>query len=88
MIYVRTCAYNAEKTLKRAIDSILQQTYQNFEYHILENGSSDGTGASVTMRNVINGSFPITIKSTEIFRKTLTFGIFPIVSRKVTIFAF
>ncbi len=47
MIYVRTCAYNAEKTLKRAIDSILQQTYQNFEYHILENGSSDGTGAII-----------------------------------------
>ncbi len=47
MIYVRTCAYNAEKTLKRAIDSILQQTYQDFEYHILENGSSDGTGAII-----------------------------------------
>ena len=51
MIYVRTCAYNAEKTLKRAIDSILQQTYQDFEYHILENGSSDGTDRKSTRLN-------------------------------------
>lgn len=44
MIYVRTHAYNAEKTLERAVDSILSQTYQNFEYHILDNGSTDQTG--------------------------------------------
>ncbi len=44
MIYVRTHAYNAEKTLERAIDSILNQTYQNFEYHILDHGSTDRTG--------------------------------------------
>lgn len=44
MIYIRTHAYNAEKTLKRAIDSILRQTYPNFEYHILDNGSTDKTG--------------------------------------------
>lgn len=47
MIYIRTCAYNAEKTLKRAMDSVLQQTYQDFEYHVLDNGSSDGTGAII-----------------------------------------
>jgi len=44
MIYIRTCAYNAAKTLKRTIESILQQTYQDFEYHILDNGSTDRTG--------------------------------------------
>jgi len=38
-----TMAYNAEKTLPRAIDSILGQTFQNFEYYILNNGSLDGT---------------------------------------------
>lgn len=43
MIYIRTAAYNAEKTLKRAVDSVLNQTYQNFEYHILEHGSTDRT---------------------------------------------
>ncbi|MDD5900940.1 MAG: glycosyltransferase family 2 protein [Lachnospiraceae bacterium] len=43
MIYVRTCAYNAEKTLKRAIESILSQTYRDFLFYILDNGSTDGT---------------------------------------------
>ena len=43
MIYVRTCAYNAEKTLKRAIESILNQTYGDFRFYILDNGSTDGT---------------------------------------------
>lgn len=45
MIYIRTKAYNAEKTLQQAVDSVLNQTYRNFEYHILDNGSNDKTGA-------------------------------------------
>ena len=44
MIYVRTCAYNAEKTIKRAMDSVLNQTYGEFTYYVLDNGSSDKTG--------------------------------------------
>lgn len=44
MIYVRTCAYNAEKTLRRAMDSILNQTYGELTYYVLDNGSSDKTG--------------------------------------------
>ncbi len=44
MIYIRTHAYNAEKTLRRTIESVLKQTYSNFEYHILDNGSRDKTG--------------------------------------------
>lgn len=47
MIYIRTCAYNAEKTLRQAVDSVLNQTCQDFEYHILDNGSTDGTGELV-----------------------------------------
>jgi glycosyltransferase involved in cell wall biosynthesis len=38
-----TAAYNGEKTLQRTIDSIKAQTHQNFEYFILNDGSSDGT---------------------------------------------
>lgn len=44
MIYVRTCAYNAEKTIDRTIESILKQTYRDFTYYILDNGSTDRTG--------------------------------------------
>lgn len=47
MIYIKTCAYNAEKTLRQAVDSVLNQIYQNFEYHILDNGSTDRTGELV-----------------------------------------
>lgn len=47
MIYIRTCAYNAEKTLRQAVDSVLNQTCQDFQYHILDNGSTDGTGELV-----------------------------------------
>ena len=35
--------YNAEKTIKRCIDSILNQTYENWEFIICNDGSSDGT---------------------------------------------
>jgi glycosyltransferase involved in cell wall biosynthesis len=38
-----TSAYNAENTICRAIESILAQTYNNFEYYIFDNGSQDGT---------------------------------------------
>lgn len=47
MIYIRTCAYNAEKTLKKAVDSILNQTIGEFKYYLLDNGSTDGTGELV-----------------------------------------
>lgn len=36
-------AYNAEKFIKDAIESILQQTFKNFEFIIINDGSSDKT---------------------------------------------
>jgi glycosyltransferase involved in cell wall biosynthesis len=39
-----TRAYNAEKTLPRAIESVLNQTDQDFVYYVLDNASQDSTG--------------------------------------------
>jgi glycosyltransferase involved in cell wall biosynthesis len=36
-------AYNAEKTIKKSIDSLLQQTYGNFKLFISDNASTDST---------------------------------------------
>ncbi|MBC7427464.1 MAG: glycosyltransferase [Bacteriovorax sp.] len=38
-------AYNCEKTLESAIDSILKQTYSHWEFIICDDGSIDGTEA-------------------------------------------
>lgn len=43
MLYVFTSAYNSEETLHRCIESVLKQTYTDFSYYILDNGSTDST---------------------------------------------
>ncbi len=42
-ISVIMAVYNAEKTLGEAIDSILNQTYKNFEFIICDDASTDGS---------------------------------------------
>lgn len=46
-ISVLICSYNAEKFIEDTIQSVLAQTYRDFELLILDNGSTDGT------RNII-----------------------------------
>lgn len=43
LISVVTSVHNGEVFLKECVDSVLSQTFQNFEYIILNNGSTDGT---------------------------------------------
>ncbi len=43
LVSVLLPAYNAEDHLERAVQSILQQSYMNFELIIINDGSSDGT---------------------------------------------
>jgi len=42
-VVIFTQAYNAEYTISRTIDSIISQTFTNFEYYILDNGCTDRT---------------------------------------------
>lgn len=43
LISVVTCSYNSEKTIGRTIKSILSQGFDNYEYLIIDGGSSDKT---------------------------------------------
>jgi len=42
-ITVLTVAYNAEKTLRRTVDSVLAQSFHDFEYVLIDHGSTDCT---------------------------------------------
>lgn len=44
-VHVFTRAYNAEATIRRTIESVLNQTYTNLAYVIRDNGSTDQTYA-------------------------------------------
>ena len=43
MISIITVVFNGEKYLEQTIKSIIDQTYKNFEYIIIDGGSTDGT---------------------------------------------
>lgn len=49
LVTVSMAAYNSEKYIAEAIESILAQTYSNFEFIIVDDGSTDGT------REIIEG---------------------------------
>lgn len=46
-VIIYTPAYNAEKTLRRTVDSVLAQTHTDFIYYLLDNAATDGTGAII-----------------------------------------
>lgn len=43
LVTVLTPVYNGEKYIVECIESVLAQSYDNWEYHIINNCSTDGT---------------------------------------------
>jgi len=48
MISVIMSAYNSEKHISNSIESILSQSYQNFEFLIMDDGSTDNTSKIIS----------------------------------------
>lgn len=47
LVSIIMAAYNAEKTIELAIESVLNQTYSNFELLVINDCSKDGTAKLV-----------------------------------------
>lgn len=57
--------YNVEKTLKRCVDSILDQTFKDFEIILIDDGSTDNSGALCDELSLIHKCISVIHKPNE-----------------------
>ena len=48
LISILTPVFNQSAYIKQTIDSVLKQTYQNWQWILVDDGSTDGTGDIIT----------------------------------------
>ncbi|HCG5284341.1 glycosyltransferase [Vibrio parahaemolyticus] len=66
LISIITVVYNNQDTLQRTIDSVVNQTYNNIEYIVIDGGSSDNT-LDVIKNNIHNIDYAISEKDNGIY---------------------
>lgn len=72
-VLMYTKVYNGEKTLARTIESVLNQTYTNFDYYILDNGSTDNTRAIIEAYRAIDQRIKVISNETNNIHALLDF---------------
>lgn len=66
--------YNGEEYLEKSIESVLRQTYENFEFIIVNDGSTDHTKEIVDKYALIDNRIRVIHKQNEKLPKTLSRG--------------
>ncbi len=68
-------AYNAERSIKRCLDSIVSQTFGDFEVILIDDGSTDGTGEIADSYSARDERFVVMHKKNEGVAATRQFGL-------------
>lgn len=63
---VITVCFNAKNDLRKTLDSVLEQTYMDMEYLVVDGGSRDGT---VEMLKVYEILFARKVRHSDSYRK-------------------
>ena len=78
LVSVVVPAYNHERYIAKAIESVVGQSYRNLELIVVDDGSSDGTWAEIERLHKLHASslpFDIYHKANEGACKTFNFGV-------------
>ena len=68
-------AYNSEKFISKSIDSIIKQSYLNYEFIIVDDGSVDSTKEIIKKYMRYNSKIRLITKSNSGITESLNYGL-------------